>query len=139
MFFGGGGIPFGMDDGMGGGMPGMGGMGGGRQREAADTTALYEVLGVQKKATQSEIKKAFRKKALKTHPDKGGDVEEFKKLQAAYEVLGDEEKRAKYDQYGLEGAAAASGRPRTRCTPSRCPWKICTTARPRSWPLRETS
>jgi len=103
MFFGGGGIPFGMDDGMGGGMPGMGGMGGGRQREAADTTALYEVLGIQKKATQSEIKKAFRKKALKTHPDKGGDVEEFKKLQAAYEVLGDEEKRAKYDQYGLEG------------------------------------
>merc|ERR1719405_439954 len=56
-----------------------------------------------KKATQTEIKKAFRKLALKKNPDKGGDVEEFKKIQAAYEVLGDEEKRSKYDQYGLEG------------------------------------
>jgi len=100
MFFGGaGGIPFGMDD---GGMPGMGGMGG-RQREPADTKALYDVLGLEKKATQSEIKKAFRKLALKKHPDKGGDPEEFKKIQAAYEVLGDEEKRAKYDKFGLEG------------------------------------
>ena len=101
MFFGGpGGIPFGMDDGMGGGMPGMG------RREPADTTALYEALGVDKKASGSEIKKAFRKKALKMHPDKGGDPEEFKKIQAAYEVLGDEEKREKYDKYGLEGLEA---------------------------------
>jgi DnaJ family protein A protein 2 len=75
----------------------------GRSREPADTQALYDVLGVTKKATQSEIKKAFRKLALKKHPDKGGDVEEFKKIQAAYEVLGDEEKSSKYDQYGLEG------------------------------------
>ncbi|KAK7241361.1 heat shock protein [Aureococcus anophagefferens] len=103
MFFGGpGGIPFGMDD---GGMPGgMGGMG--RQREPADTTALYEVLGIQKSASATEIKKAFRKLALKKHPDKGGDPEEFKKIQAAYEVLGDEEKREKYDKYGLEGLEA---------------------------------
>ena len=103
MFFGGpGGIPFGMDD---GGMPGgMGGMG--RQREPADTTALYEVLGVPKSASATEIKKAFRKLALKKHPDKGGDPEEFKKIQAAYEVLGDEEKREKYDKYGLEGLEA---------------------------------
>mmetsp|Transcript_21189 Transcript_21189/g.66551 ORF Transcript_21189/g.66551 Transcript_21189/m.66551 type:complete len:417 (-) Transcript_21189:70-1320(-) len=101
MFFGGaGGIPFGMDDGMGGGMPhGMGG----RSREPADTSALYEILGVSKSASASEIKKAFRKLALKKHPDKGGDPEEFKKLQAAYEVLGDDEKRKKYDKYGLEG------------------------------------
>ena len=98
MFFGGGGIPFGMDGDMPGGMGGMG-----RSREPADTQALYDVLGVTKKATQTEIKKAFRKLALKKHPDKGGDVEEFKKIQAAYEVLGDEEKRSKYDQYGLEG------------------------------------
>ena len=96
MFFGGGGIPFGMDGDMPGGMGGMG-----RSREPADTQALYDVLGVTKKATQSEIKKAFRKLALKKHPDKGGDVEEFKKIQAAYEVLGDEEKRSKYDQYGF--------------------------------------
>jgi DnaJ family protein A protein 2 len=101
MFFGGpGGIPFGMDDGMGGGMPGMGGRGG---REPPDTTELYKCLGLGKDATQSEIKKAFRKLALKKHPDKGGDPEEFKKIQAAYEVLGDAEKREKYDKYGLEG------------------------------------
>ncbi|KAH8054118.1 hypothetical protein JL720_14487 [Aureococcus anophagefferens] len=117
MFFGGpGGIPFGMDD---SGMPGgMGGMG--RQREPADTTALrgarrggtrviqrrFNVLGIQKSASATEIKKAFRKLALKKHPDKGGDPEEFKKIQAAYEVLGDEEKREKYDKYGLEGLEA---------------------------------
>lgn len=95
MFFGGGpgGMPFpGMDD-----HP-MGG-----RREPADTEALYKVLGLEKSATDSEIKKAFRKLALKKHPDKGGDPEEFKKIQAAYEVLSDPEKREKYDKYGLEG------------------------------------
>lgn len=98
MFFGGpGGIPFGMDD---GGMPGMGGM---RQREPADTTALYAALEIPKTSTQAEIKKSFRKLALKKHPDKGGDPEEFKKIQAAYEVLADPEKKEKYDKYGLEG------------------------------------
>jgi len=96
MFFGGpgGGIPFpGMDD----------GPMGGRDREPADTEALYKVLGVEKSASDSDIKKAFRKLALKKHPDKGGDPEEFKKIQAAYEVLSDSEKREKYDKYGLEG------------------------------------
>ena len=97
MFFGGGGIPFGMDGDMPGGMGGMG-----RSREPADTQALYDVLGVTKKATQSEITRVS-KPASEKHPDKGGDVEEFKKIQAAYEVLGDEEKRSKYDQYGFEG------------------------------------
>merc|ERR1719198_766571 len=106
MFFGGaGGIPFGMDDGMPGGMGGMGG----RQREPDDTTALYEVLGLTKKATQSEIKKAFRKLALKKHPDKGGDPEEFKKIQAAYEVLSDADTRKKYDQGGLEALEEGGG------------------------------
>lgn len=80
----------------------MGGMGG-PPREPVNTTELYEILGVEKKATDGEIKKAYRQKALKEHPDKGGDVEAFKKIQAAYEVLKDEEKRSKYDQYGLEG------------------------------------
>merc|ERR1719378_1923463 len=93
-------------DGMPGGMPG--GMGGG-PREPADTKALYEVLGVEKKATPAEIKKAFRKLALKEHPDKGGDPEKFKKIQAAYEVLSDEEKREKYDKYGLEGLEEGGG------------------------------
>jgi DnaJ family protein A protein 2 len=106
MFFGGGmpgggGFP---------GMPGMPGMGGARQqREPADTTALYEVLGVEKTASAAVIKKAYRKKALRMHPDKGGDVEEFKKLQAAYEVLSDEEKRPLYDKHGLEGLEAGGG------------------------------
>jgi len=97
MFFGG--MPF--DEGM-GGHPGMGGMG--RQaREPANTTELYEHLGIPKTATAAEIKKAYRKLALQKHPDKGGDPEEFKKIQASYEVLKDPEKREKYDQYGLEG------------------------------------
>lgn len=97
MFFGG--SPF---DDMGGGHPGMGGMGGG-PREPADTQALYDVLEVDKKATQTQIKKSYHAMARVEHPDKGGDPEKFKKIQAAYEVLKDEEKRAKYDQYGLEG------------------------------------
>lgn len=91
-------MPF---DEMPGGMPG--GMPGRQRREPANTTELYEVLGVEKTAKPAEIKKAYRKQALQKHPDKGGDPEEFKKIQAAYEVLKDEEKRAKYDQHGLEG------------------------------------
>jgi len=82
---------------------GMPGMPGGRDREPVDTDTLYKTLGVDKKASDSDIKKAFRKLALKKHPDKGGDPEEFKKIQAAYEVLSDSEKREKYDKYGLEG------------------------------------
>lgn len=55
------------------------------------------------KATTDEIKKAFRKKALKEHPDKGGDPEKFKDLSLAYEALSDPEKRKLYDKYGEEG------------------------------------
>jgi len=109
----GGGMPQGFPGGM-GGIPGMnfgGGMPGGmgQQREPADTTALYKVLGVEKGASATEIKKAFRKKALRMHPDKGGDPEEFKKIQAAYEVLSDAEKRGIYDQHGLEGLEEGGG------------------------------
>jgi DnaJ family protein A protein 2 len=57
-------------------------------------------LGVSKSATPSEIKKAYRKMAVKHHPDKGGDEHKFKEISAAYEVLSDEEKRSLYDQYG---------------------------------------
>jgi len=67
------------------------------------------VLGVSKTATQDEIKKAFRKIALKEHPDKGGDPEKFKAAQSAYDVLGDEKKRAAYDEGGEEAAAADGG------------------------------
>ncbi len=64
----------------------------------------YEILGIDKKASQDEIKKAFRKLARKYHPDLNpGDKnseQKFKELNEAYEVLGDEKKRAEYDQYG---------------------------------------
>lgn len=64
----------------------------------------YEILGVSKNATASEIKKAYRKKAIEFHPDKNPDDKaaeaNFKKAAEAYEVLGNEDKRAKYDQYG---------------------------------------
>lgn len=63
----------------------------------------YEVLGVDKSASDNEIKRAFRKLAKKYHPDmnKDADAEEkFKEINEAYEVLGDPEKRAKYDQFG---------------------------------------
>lgn len=90
-----------------GGHPGMGGMGG--PREPADTQELYDVLEVEKDATQAQIKKAYYALARVAHPDKGGDPEKFKKIQAAYEVLKDEDKRKKYDQYGLEGLDGGEG------------------------------
>src|ERR1044071_2867785 len=64
----------------------------------------YEVLGVDRKATDEDIKKAYRKLAVKFHPDKNpGDKaaeEKFKELGEAYEALSDSQKRAAYDQYG---------------------------------------
>ena len=67
----------------------------------------YEVLGVGRAATAEEIKKGYRKTALKYHPDKNPDDPaaegRFKEAAEAYEVLSDSEKRAKYDQYGHEG------------------------------------
>lgn len=63
----------------------------------------YDVLGVNKNATDKEIKKAFREKAKTHHPDKGGDEAEFKKINEAYDVLGDKQKRAQYDQFGSVG------------------------------------
>ncbi|WGK63764.1 molecular chaperone DnaJ [Croceiramulus getboli] len=76
----------------------------------------YDILGISKGASAAEIKKAYRKKAIEFHPDKNpGDAkaeEMFKKAAEAYEVLGNEEKRARYDQYGhqaFEGGGFGGG------------------------------
>ncbi|KAG6968000.1 hypothetical protein JG687_00003976 [Phytophthora cactorum] len=74
-----------------------------------DNNKFYEALGVSKTATAAEIKKAYRKLALKNHPDKGGDPELFKTITVAYEVLSDPEKRELYDQYGEEGLQNGGG------------------------------
>lgn len=69
----------------------------------------YEVLGVGKSASADEIKKAFRRAAVEHHPDKGGDEAKFKEINEAYEVLKDDKKRQRYDQFGHAGVGGASG------------------------------
>jgi molecular chaperone DnaJ len=80
------------------------------------TKDYYEILGVQKNATESEIKKAYRKLALQYHPDRNPDdkeaEEKFREVSEAYEVLSDPQKRAQFDQYGRvfdEGFAGGGG------------------------------
>lgn len=70
----------------------------------------YEVLGIGKGASADEIKKAFRKLAVKYHPDKeGGDEAKFKEASEAYEVLKDTSKRQRYDQFGHAGVGGNNG------------------------------
>lgn len=71
----------------------------------------YKILGVDKGASQDDIKKMFRELAHKHHPDKGGNEEKFKEINEAYQVLGDPKKRSQYDQFGsaFEHAQAGGG------------------------------
>ncbi len=64
----------------------------------------YDILGVSKTASQDEIKKAYRKLAMKHHPDKGGDEHKFKEISVAYDTLSDSQKRIEYDQSLMGGS-----------------------------------
>ncbi|EQC39456.1 hypothetical protein SDRG_03658 [Saprolegnia diclina VS20] len=85
------------------------GHGHGAPRGNVDNSKYYETLGVPKTASEVDIKKAFRKLALKNHPDKGGDPDLFKEITVAYEVLSDPEKREVYDKFGEEGLQQGGG------------------------------
>lgn len=66
----------------------------------------YEILGVTEDATPEEIKKTFRKEAVKHHPDRGGSKEKFQEINEAYQVLSDQQKRQQYDMYRKGGFGA---------------------------------
>ena len=69
----------------------------------------YEILGVNKNASADEIKKAYRRAAIESHPDRGGDEARFKEVSEAYEVLKDPAKRQRYDQFGHAGVGSNGG------------------------------
>ena len=78
---------------------------------------LYKLLGVTKNADNRDIRKAFKKLALKYHPDKNNEEDahdKFLKLNRAYEILKDEETRKKYDLYGEDGLEGSNSRPKVR-------------------------
>src|SRR5258708_2596624 len=74
---------------------------------------FYEILGVPRNASEAEVKSAYRKLALKHHPDRNpGDKEaeeKFKQAAEAYSILGDADKRERYDRYGHAGISGAGG------------------------------
>lgn len=77
--------------------------------ENVDNKKLYEVLELEPTATQDQIKASFRRLVKKHHPDKGGDANKFKEINAANSVLSDPEQKKIYDQYGLEGLNNSGG------------------------------
>ena len=94
------------------GMPGFGG-GGFEQdsgpQEPVDNNRYYELLGVDKSIDCADVRKVFKKLAMKKHPDKGGDPNEFAEINQAAEVLGDPEKRRIYDKFGEKGIKEGMG------------------------------
>ena len=70
---------------------------------------LYEILEISKDATENEIKSAYKKLAIKNHPDRGGDEEKFKEIANAYDILKDKNKKDLYDKYGEEGLQQGGG------------------------------
>jgi len=76
---------------------------------AAVDDDYYKLLGLQRDATQPEIKRAFRRISMKEHPDKGGDPEKYARISHAYDVLSNEEKRRNYDQFGDENGPQGGG------------------------------
>lgn len=75
----------------------------------AAAKTFYDVLGVSKDASDDDIKKAFRKLAVKYHPDRGGDEQKFKEISEAYDTLSNPEKRREYDQMLMFGGAPGQG------------------------------
>jgi len=71
----------------------------------------YSDLGVQKGCSDEDVKKSYRKLVMKHHPDKGGDPEQFKKIQGAYEILSDPQKRQNFDQFGNPDGPPVGGNP----------------------------
>ncbi|MCE5247167.1 MAG: molecular chaperone DnaJ [Candidatus Polarisedimenticolia bacterium] len=78
-----------------------------------DNKDFYAILGVERDVSPEELKKAFRRKALELHPDRNRDradaEEQFKRLNEAYSVLSDPDKRARYDRFGVEGVSGNGG------------------------------
>ena len=72
---------------------------------------FYDVLGVQRNASEDDIRKAFRKLAVKYHPDNGGDEKKFKEISEAYETLSNPDKRKEYDQLLMFGGIPGQGAP----------------------------
>jgi curved DNA-binding protein CbpA len=71
---------------------------------------LYNILGVKKNAKSGGIKRAYRKKAGESHPDRGGEAEQFNLVKLAYDVLSDDERRERYDKGGSRRKMATTRR-----------------------------